>query len=115
MAERRVLLDGPPVTSVDEFRERGGGQAFSVAADVGPAAVIGEVLASGLRGRGGGGFHTGRAADVIKLATEKAGWGRKLPDGHGLGLAFHFSHAGHFAEVAEVIHHHQRFAEGESL
>ena len=49
-----------------------------------------------------GGFNTGRAADVIRLATEKAGWGRKLPEGHGLGLAFHFSHAGHFAEVAEV-------------
>jgi isoquinoline 1-oxidoreductase beta subunit len=49
-----------------------------------------------------GGLNTGRAADVIKLATEKAGWGRKLPPGHGLGLAFHFSHAGHFAEVAEV-------------
>jgi isoquinoline 1-oxidoreductase subunit beta len=49
-----------------------------------------------------GGLNTGRAADVIKLATEKAGWGRKLPEGHGLGLAFHFSHAGHFAEVAEV-------------
>jgi len=49
-----------------------------------------------------GGLNTGRAADVIKLATEKAGWGRKLPDGHGMGLAFHFSHAGHIAEVAEV-------------
>jgi isoquinoline 1-oxidoreductase beta subunit len=49
-----------------------------------------------------GGLNTGRAADVIKLATEKAGWGRQLPAGHGLGLAFHFSHAGHFAEVAEV-------------
>jgi isoquinoline 1-oxidoreductase beta subunit len=49
-----------------------------------------------------GGFHTGRAADVIRLVTEKAGWGRKLPDGHGMGLAFHYSHAGHFAEVAEV-------------
>jgi isoquinoline 1-oxidoreductase beta subunit len=49
-----------------------------------------------------GGLNTGRAADVIKLAAEKAGWGRKLPAGHGLGLAFHFSHAGHFAEVAEV-------------
>ena len=49
-----------------------------------------------------GGFHTGRAADVIELAAEKAGWGRKLPEGHGLGLAFHYSHAGHFAEVAEV-------------
>jgi isoquinoline 1-oxidoreductase beta subunit len=47
-------------------------------------------------------LNTGRAAAVIKLAAEKAGWGRKLPKGHGLGLAFHFSHAGHFAEVAEV-------------
>ena len=49
-----------------------------------------------------GGLNTGRAADVIKLVTEKAGWGRTLPEGHGMGLAFHFSHAGHFAEVAEV-------------
>jgi isoquinoline 1-oxidoreductase beta subunit len=47
-------------------------------------------------------LNTGRAAAVIKLAAEKAGWGKPLPQGHGLGLAFHFSHAGHFAEVAEV-------------
>jgi isoquinoline 1-oxidoreductase subunit beta len=47
-------------------------------------------------------LNTGRAAAVIKLAAEKAGWGRTLPKGRGLGLAFHFSHAGHFAEVAEV-------------
>lgn len=47
-------------------------------------------------------LHTGRAASVIRLAAEKAGWGRTLPKGSGLGLAFHFSHAGHFAEVAEV-------------
>jgi isoquinoline 1-oxidoreductase beta subunit len=49
-----------------------------------------------------GGLNTGRAADVIRLVTEKAGWGKPLPAGHGLGLAFHFSHAGHIAEVAEV-------------
>jgi isoquinoline 1-oxidoreductase beta subunit len=47
-------------------------------------------------------LNTGRAAAVIKLAAEKAGWGKKLPKGRGLGLAFHFSHAGHFAEVADV-------------
>jgi len=47
-------------------------------------------------------LNTGRAVDVIKLAAEKAGWGRKMPEGHGLGLAFHFSHAAHIAEVAEV-------------
>src|SRR5690606_8774023 len=46
--------------------------------------------------------NTERAARVIRLAAEKAGWGRELPPGRGLGLAFHFSHAGHFAEVAEV-------------
>jgi isoquinoline 1-oxidoreductase beta subunit len=47
-------------------------------------------------------LNTERAAAVIELAAEKAGWGRSMPSGRGLGLAFHFSHAGHFAEVAEV-------------
>ena len=47
-------------------------------------------------------LHTGRAAGVIRLAAERAGWGRPLPPGRGLGLAFYFSHAGHFAEVADV-------------
>ena len=47
-------------------------------------------------------LNTGRAADVIKLAAEKAEWGKRLPEGRGLGLSFYFSHAGHFAEVAEV-------------
>ena len=47
-------------------------------------------------------LNTGRASAVIKLAAEKAGWGRPLPKGRGLGLSFYFSHAGHFAEVAEV-------------
>jgi isoquinoline 1-oxidoreductase beta subunit len=47
-------------------------------------------------------LNTGRAADVIKLAAEMAGWGQPLPPGRGLGLAFYFSHAGHIAEVADV-------------
>ncbi len=47
-------------------------------------------------------LNTARAAAVIKLAADKAGWGKPLPKGRGLGLAFHFSHAGHFAHVAEV-------------
>jgi isoquinoline 1-oxidoreductase beta subunit len=47
-------------------------------------------------------LNTGRAAGVIRLAAQKAGWGREMPKGSGLGLAFHFSHAAHVAEVAEV-------------
>ncbi len=47
-------------------------------------------------------LNTERAANVIRLAAEQAGWGRTMPEGRGLGLAFHFSHAGHFAEVADV-------------
>lgn len=46
-------------------------------------------------------LHTGRAADVIKLAAEKGGWGRAMPAGEALGFAFHFSHSAH---VAEVVH-----------
>ena len=47
-------------------------------------------------------LNTGRAADVIKLAAKEAGWGREMPTGTGLGLAFYFCHAAHIAEVAEV-------------
>jgi isoquinoline 1-oxidoreductase beta subunit len=47
-------------------------------------------------------LNTERAANVIKLAAEKAGWGRAMPRGRALGLAFHFSHAGHIAEVVEA-------------
>ena len=47
-------------------------------------------------------LNTGRAAAVIRLAAKEAGWGREMPAGSGLGLAFFFSHAAHIAEVAEV-------------
>lgn len=47
-------------------------------------------------------LNTGRAIDVINMAADQAGWGGSLPQGHALGLAFHFSHAGHVAQVAEV-------------
>jgi isoquinoline 1-oxidoreductase beta subunit len=53
-------------------------------------------------GFGGGGLNPERAAAVTRRAAEEAGWGRQMPAGSGLGLAFHFSHQGHFAEVAEV-------------
>jgi NADH-quinone oxidoreductase subunit F len=63
-----VLLDGDPVGSLAEYRARGGGQAFAAAVQVGEDAVIGEITASGLRGRGGGGFPTGLKWSGIRAA-----------------------------------------------
>jgi isoquinoline 1-oxidoreductase beta subunit len=51
---------------------------------------------------GGGGLNPERAVNVIKAAVERSGYGKPLPKGHYHGIAFHFSHQGHFAEVAEV-------------
>ena len=48
-------------------------------------------------------FSRERARNVVKTVVERSGYGkRKLPKGRGLGLAFHFSHQGHVAEVVEV-------------
>jgi len=48
-------------------------------------------------------LNTGRAAGVTKLAAEKIGWGKQPQQkGRALGLAFYFSHAGHFAAGVDV-------------
>jgi isoquinoline 1-oxidoreductase beta subunit len=39
---------------------------------------------------------------AISLAAEKSGWGSPLPKGEGRGIAFHFSHSGYVAMVAQV-------------
>lgn len=45
---------------------------------------------------------TGRMRDVIEAATRGARWGRTLPRGHGLGLAFAYSFLSYTATVVEV-------------
>lgn len=47
-------------------------------------------------------YDTGRLHDVIEAATRGARWGRKLPKGHGLGLAFCDSFLSYTATVVEV-------------
>jgi NADH:ubiquinone oxidoreductase subunit F (NADH-binding) len=54
------LLAGARVENLDAYRAVGGGGAIETAVSMGPALVRHEVLLSGLRGRGGGGFRTGR-------------------------------------------------------
>ncbi|WP_163993126.1 xanthine dehydrogenase family protein molybdopterin-binding subunit [Rhizobium lusitanum] len=47
-------------------------------------------------------FSPKRATDVIRMCAEKAGWGKAMPKGSGLGLAWCYSHAGHVAQAVEL-------------
>ncbi|MEO7600386.1 MAG: molybdopterin cofactor-binding domain-containing protein, partial [Opitutus sp.] len=47
-------------------------------------------------------YNVGRMRNVLKAAAVKGVWGRKLPRGQGQGIAFHFSHRGYIAQVADV-------------
>lgn len=54
------------------------------------------------RGHGGPVLDTGRLAEVLKLAADAIGWKKHHPDGHGFGLACHFTFGGYVAHAVEV-------------
>lgn len=50
-----------------------------------------------------GGFDVKRMNAVLDTVAQKSGWGtKKFPKNQGQGIAFHFSHQGYFAHVAQV-------------
>src|SRR5690606_8531734 len=62
-----------------------------------------ELLATPPVGDARGGMDFARMRAVIEMVRDKSGWGKtKWPKGTGMGIGFHYSHSGYFAEVAQV-------------
>jgi NADH-quinone oxidoreductase subunit F len=73
-SEQFVVLDGAqekPLTKLADYRGAGGFAALEQARGMEPAAVVQEILDSGLRGRGGAFFPTGRKASFLAKDTGK--------------------------------------------
>ncbi len=47
-------------------------------------------------------IDTARLRKVVELVAEKGEWGRKVPKGHGLGIAVHRSFVSYIANIVEV-------------
>jgi isoquinoline 1-oxidoreductase beta subunit len=62
-----------------------------------------EMLESPIGEPGRGGIDEARMAAVLREVARRSGWGTtNLPRGTGMGVAFHYSHRGYFAEVVQA-------------
>ena len=82
---------------LDELAEETGRDPLQLRLD-----MLGEARELEYRQHGGPVFDTGRMANVLQQAARMADWGKKMPDGYGLGLSGHFTFGGYCAQVAEV-------------
>jgi isoquinoline 1-oxidoreductase subunit beta len=48
------------------------------------------------------GFNNARMSAALQAVRATSGWGRRLPQGTGMGVAFYYSHLGYFAEVVQA-------------
>jgi isoquinoline 1-oxidoreductase beta subunit len=64
--------------------------------------LLGEPRKLPYSGHGGPTFDTGRLANVLRNAAETIGWSDKRNDGHGVGIACHFTFGGYAAHAFEV-------------
>ena len=65
-------------------------------------AVYGEPRRSTTAATAGRSLDTGRLANVLRIAAEKIGWGRKVAPGRGLGIAARVVFGGYAAHALEV-------------
>lgn len=47
-------------------------------------------------------LDTAKLKNVLQMAAKNAGWGKDLPEGHGMGIAIHYSFYSYVASVVEV-------------
>jgi isoquinoline 1-oxidoreductase beta subunit len=64
--------------------------------------MLGEPRELDYRDHGGPKLSTGRLAATLREAARRIGYGRKLPKGHGIGLASHFTFGGYASHAIEV-------------